>query len=69
MPKTGSPDKMLFADMLVFALVAVISCVNGQPDSDTLNVELDVQAEIVDPVRGDLVSPNSELEKEKLGKV
>ena len=60
---------MLLADMLVLALIAVISCVNGQPDSDTLSVEVDVQAEIVESVRGDLVSPNSDLEEEKLGKV
>ena len=55
--------------MLLFVLVALISCVNGQPDSDTLRVKLNLSLKFVGAAKEGLVPQNSDLEDAKLGKV
>ena len=63
------PSKILKSEMLIFVLVALISCVNGQPDSDLLRLKLNFSLKLVGEAKKSLVPQSSELEDAKLGKV
>ena len=60
-------NKILKSEMLIFVLVALISCVNGKPDSDTLRLNLSLT--FLGAERESLVSQSSDLEDTKLGNV
>ena len=63
------PSKILKSDMLIFVLVALISCVNGQPDSDLLRLKLNFSLKFVGAAKESFAPQNSDLEDAKSGKV
>ena len=62
-------SKILKSEMLIFVLVALISCVNGQPESDLLRLKLNFSLKFVGAAKESLVPQNSDIEDAKLGKV